>query len=374
MKRILVATDSFKGSLSSLQAGEAIRNGLLKVWPDAKVNVLPVSDGGEGMLEAFGRAFETQLHTLRVQDLMFRPITSAFCLTPDGRTAFVETARSAGLTLLGSKERNPMLTTTIGVGQTVKAALEQGAQTVVIGLGGSGTNDGGMGFASALGFKFFDAQGNTLSGCGEDLNKVCRIDGSAVSPLVKGAHLVAACDVQAPFCGPEGAACVFAPQKGATEQQVEMLDLGLKHFAKVIHEEYNIDIAETPGAGAAGGLGGMLMGLFNAKMDSGISILLSSPLLKKALEESDFIVTGEGHMDRQTLSGKAAFGVMQAGKRLGKPVYALAGLVDDAPLMLKAGFDRVIQITSSDQSLAEAVKPEIAKENLERATRLLFNK
>ncbi len=365
---ILIATDSYKGCLSSIEAGTAMAEGAAKVFPQALVEVLPVSDGGEGMLSAFSDCERADRLSVEVHDALMRPIVSCFGWQRSTSTAFVETALTAGLTQLAPEERNPMLTTTYGIGETVRVALETGATTVVIGLGGSSTNDGGMGFASALGFRFVDDKGRVLEGRGCDLEKVaCLFPDRGMQKRLAGVRFVAACDVASPLHGKQGAAWVFAAQKGASEMQVEKLDDGLKHYDEVLSHYCERDIGSLPGSGAAGGLGAALFGLFHAEMESGIHLLLQTKRFRLALEKADLVLTGEGCLDVQTSMGKTASGLLEEGRKRGIPVYAVAGCIKNRGEVERMGFRGVCAASPEGMPHATAMRPDVAKENICRA-------
>jgi len=365
---ILIATDSYKGCLSSAEAGAAMAEGAAKAFPHAMIEVLPVSDGGEGMLDAFSACAHAEMVDVRVHDALMRPLTTCFAWQRSVSTAFVETALAAGLTQLEPEERNPMLTTTYGTGETVKAALAAGATTVVIGLGGSSTNDGGMGFASALGYRFVDDKGRVLEGRGCDLEKVaCLFPDRGMQKRLAGVRFVAACDVASPLYGKQGAAWVFAAQKGASARQVEKLDDGLKHYDEVLSRYCGKEIGRLPGSGAAGGLGAALLGLFHAEMESGIRLLLQTDCFRIALERADLILTGEGCLDVQTSMGKVASGLLEEGRKRGIPVCAVAGCVKNRREVERMGFHTVWAASPEGMPHSMAMRPDVAKENICRA-------
>lgn len=366
---ILIATDSYKGCLSSIEAGTAMAEGAAKVFPQALVEVLSVSDGGEGMLSAFSDCERADRLSVEVHDALMRPIVSCFGWQRSTSTAFVETALTAGLTQLAPEERNPMLTTTYGIGETVRVALETGATTVVIGLGGSSTNDGGMGFASALGFRFVDGQGRVLEGRGCNLEKVAGVfSDMAMQRKLAGIRFVSACDVASPLYGEQGAARVFATQKGASAMQVDKLDDGLRHYGEILSRYCGKEIGLLPGSGAAGGLGAALIGLFHAEMKSGIHLLLQTERFRLALEKADIVLTGEGCLDVQTSMGKVAYGLLEEGRKRGIPVYAVAGCIKNGREVERMGFRNVCAATPEWMPLSMAMQPDVAKENIRRAT------
>ena len=369
---IIIASDSFKGCLSSVEAGRAMAEGVALSGSDADVEVLPVSDGGEGMLDAFAACAGADFYELQAHDPLMRSRISRYAFSSETATAFVELAETAGLTLLQPTERHPMVTTTFGVGETLLAALRAGATRIIIGLGGSATNDGGMGLAVALGYRFLDGKGCELAPCGKSLGQVMHIDDSRVSSAWHEVDWVAACDVQAPLCGPQGAVRVFASQKGATSSELEELEAGMQHYGKVLSDYCGQDVRQAPGAGAAGGVGAALMGLLHAQMQSGISLLLRTPRYVSAFNRADLILTGEGKMDGQTSMGKAAWGVLQEGIHRQVPVWAIAGCVEGRQELLQSGFARLAAATPDGMPLSKALQPAIARQNICQATCALF--
>lgn len=369
---IIIASDSFKGCLSSVEAGRAMAEGVALSGTEARVEVLPVSDGGEGMLDAFAACAEAEFCELQAHDPLMRRLTSRYAFSSATSTAFVELAETAGLTLLQPTERHPMVTTTFGVGETMLAALRAGATRVILGLGGSATNDGGMGLATALGYRFLDGKGCELAPCGKSLGQVMHIDDSRVSSAWHEVDWVAACDVQAPLCGPQGAVRVFAAQKGATSSEMDELEAGMQHYGEVLSDYCGQDVRQAPGAGAAGGVGAALMGLLHAQMQSGISLLLRTPRYVSAFNRADLILTGEGKMDGQTSMGKAAWGVLQEGIHRQVPVWAIAGCVEGRQELLQLGFARLAAATPDGMPLSKALQPAIARQNICQATCALF--
>ena len=369
---IIIASDSFKGCLSSVEAGRAMAEGVALSGSDADVEVLPVSDGGEGMLDAFAACAGAEFCELQAHDPLMQRLTSRYAFSSETATAFVELAETAGLTLLQPTERHPMVTTTFGVGETLLAALRAGATRVILGLGGSATNDGGMGLAVALGYRFLDGKGCELAPCGKSLGQVMHIDDSRVSSAWHEVDWVAACDVQAPLCGPQGAVRVFASQKGATSSELEELEAGMQHYGKVLSDYCGQDVRQIPGAGAAGGVGAVVMGLLHAQMQSGISLLLRTPRYVSAFQRAHLILTGEGKMDGQTLMGKAAWGVLQEGIHRQVPVWAIAGCVEERQELLQLGFARLAAATPDGMPLSKALQPAIARQNICQATCALF--
>lgn len=366
MKKIVIAADSFKGSISSGCFAEVCRQAIATVMPECEVVKIPLGDGGEGTVEALTEALGGQLLTVTVADPLMRPVDAVYGISADGTTAIMEMAQASGLPLLAGDERNPMLTTTYGTGEMIADALGRGCKKILIGIGGSATNDGGMGMLRALGADFLDADAKVIDspGRGCDLAGVASIDLSRLNPLVKTAEIIVACDVDNPFCGPRGAAAIFAPQKGADEAMVGTLDKGMKKFSRVLADLTGIDVAEMPGAGAAGGLGGALAAVLRARLMPGIDMVLDAVGFDGRIAGADLIITGEGRIDSQTLMGKTPFGVLTAAKRRNIPVVALGGSVEYSDQLCNAGYAAILSIQPSPLSLAEALDHETACRNL----------
>lgn len=370
--QILIVSDSFKGSLSSLQAGQAMALGVRDAWPECHTTVRALSDGGEGMAQAFAAVTQAQWHTATVADPLGRPVQARYALTHDG-TAYIETAAASGLTLLRPDERQPLLTHTLGTGQLVVHALRQGARRLVVGLGGSATNDAGMGMMQALGVRFLDDQGRELPPCGQNLIWVQRVDDAGLMGAWREARIVAACDVRAPLYGPQGAAHVFAAQKGASPEQTALLDKGLRHMGQLLLSQYGRDYAQQEGAGAAGGLGAALACFGGARMASGVELLLRTPLMERALREADLVITGEGRWDGQSSMGKAPWGILQACRRFAKPCLAVFGSMGMDGIAPTRHFAAHAVATPPGQSLAEAMMPRQAAQNVRQATARLLS-
>lgn len=357
MPKVVIAIDSFKGCLGSLEAGRAVAAGVKRACPRCEVVVLPVADGGEGMLETLVGAGGGRLVRLSAHGPLMEERVACYGVSADGGTAFVEMASASGLPLVPEGRRNPMLTTTFGTGELLRDALRRGCRRILMGLGGSATNDAGMGMLQALGYRFLDAAGEDVGLGGQALARVERIDASGAMPELAQARFVAACDVQNPFYGPQGAAYVFAPQKGATPQMVEALDNGLRHFARVIHRATGTDVSALPGAGAAGGMGGGVSAFLHAGLRRGIELVLESIGFARQVEGAGLVITGEGKADRQTLMGKVPAGVLAEAGRRGVPVVLLAGRVEDEDALREAGFRHVLCINPPGTLEAVALSP-----------------
>lgn len=368
MKKVIVAMDAFKGSLSSAEAAEAVEAGLRTVSPDCRVVCLPMADGGEGMVAAWSSAVEGRRVKLTACDPLMREIETDYLISPDGQTAVIELAAVSGLTLLRDEERNPMLTSTFGLGQLIHHALRHGARRLVIGIGGSATNDAGLGMLRALGYRFFNKRGEEIDTMnGGALYEVASIDATNRLPELSHASFRVACDVDNPFCGETGAAYVYARQKGADEAMIRQLDAGMWSLNRLISQTMGVDLNLLPGAGAAGGVGGALAAFLGAELTSGIYLLLDLYRFDEMMVDADLIVTGEGKADRQTLHGKVAMGLLNRAKKRRLPVALLAGSVDDEALLCRAGFAAIHAITPPDMPLFQAMNPATATENLHRS-------
>lgn len=367
MTRIIAAFDSFKGSLTSREAGEAFRRGFMAERPDAEVEVFAIADGGEGMAEAISEGVGGKMVSRVVSDPLGRKIEARYALINDGTTAVIAMSSASGLTLLKPEERNPLIASTFGTGELIVDALERGCREIIMGLGGSATNDCGVGMLRALGYRFYDAAGEELCDTISILERVESISTAERHPLLMGVKFTAAVDVDNPLYGAQGAAHIFAPQKGASPEMVERLDRALRHYAEVV----DADAAEVAGAGAAGGMGYALHTMLGARMRPGIEIVLALLDFERRAQWASLVVTGEGSIDAQTLHGKAPAGVLAAAQRLGIPVVALGGRVECESALLAGGFHAVRAITPHDQSTDVAMQRETAIANMERAAREL---
>lgn len=364
--KIIIAIDSFKGSLTSIEAGKTVQKAITQLLPDAQTEIIPIADGGEGTLAVITHAIQGQIQSLEAHNPCMEPISTSYILSSDQQTAFIEMANISGLPLIKDYQRNPMKTTTYGVGELIQDALEKGCTQFILGIGGSATNDAGAGALQALGFRFLDKEGNILGQGGEILSQIHSIDRKKIHPLLKNAHFIVACDVRNPFYGPEGAAYIFARQKGADDCMIEQLDQGMCSFAKIIELETGKDISHLPGSGAAGGMGGGFMAFLDAELRSGADLLLDLCQFREKAKDADLIITGEGRMDRQSLMGKIPEKILALGKELHIPVVAIAGSIEDEDALLQAGFKGVYATKPEDMPLEEAMKRETAVENIKR--------
>ncbi len=350
--RIIVAPDSFKGSLSALGVAEAMERGIRAVFPEAEILKVPIADGGEGTVEALVAATQGRLLHAAVRGPLGEPVRAHWGISGDGTTAFLEMASASGLPLVPKERRDPRITSTFGTGELMKAALDAGLRKLVIGIGGSATNDGGTGMARALGARFLDAEGRDLPEGGAALARLARIELAGLDHRLAEASVLVACDVDNPLCGPRGASAVYGPQKGATPEMVAELDAALGVFATVAAAATGRDIALLPGAGAAGGLGASLLFFTPASLRPGVSIVLETTRFEALIQGTDLVITGEGRTDFQTAMGKAPVGVAAVAKRHGVPVVCIAGgLGDGAEEVLAHGIDALASIVPQPMSL-----------------------
>ncbi|MBO4945304.1 MAG: glycerate kinase [Muribaculaceae bacterium] len=369
MARIIAAFDSMKGSLTSREAGEVIREALRGLRPEAETDIVVTADGGEGTSGALMAALGGSEVECSVCGPAGGSVIARYGISAKDGRAIMEMASASGITLLNECERNPMRTTTLGVGQMILDAARRGCRHIVIGLGGSATNDGGMGMLSALGVRFFDSAGVELAPVGGNLVNVSRVDTSGIPESVRALSFTVACDVDSPLYGPDGAAYVFAPQKGADPAMVDALDRGLRNYARVIGEAVGKDVAMVRGAGAAGGLGAAFVAFLNSRIKRGIDVILDAAGFDELLNGATLVVTGEGSMDGQTLMGKAPAGILRRALGASVPTVAFAGRVSDRESLLAAGFAAVEAITPASMPLEVAMRPEVARGNLMNAAR-----
>lgn len=368
--RIVVAPDSFKGSASAVAVAKAMEQGVLSVFPKAKVIQVPIADGGEGTIEAFIVATGGQIITENVLGPLGNPIEAHWGILGDGETAVIEMAAASGLPLVPQEKRNPRITTTFGTGELIKAALDRGIRKLIIGIGGSATNDGGMGMACALGVRFLDAVGNSLPSGGAALQQLVTIDVSQIDVRLAETTIVVACDVDNPLCGPRGASAIYGPQKGATREMIVELDAALAKFAAIARNTTGKDVAEYPGAGAAGGLGAGLLLFTNAQLLPGVDIVLEAVRFTDIAKDADFIITGEGRTDFQTACGKAPVGVSRIAKQYDVPTFCVSGsLGRQYDEVYSLGIDGLMSIISSPMNLTECM--ENALELIQAATERL---
>ncbi len=363
--KVVVAIDSLKGSLNSLEAGNAIKQGIKRVYQDAKIIVKPLADGGEGTVEALVSGMNGKIETVVATGPLGDKIESSYGIIPEKRLAIMEMASIAGITLLSLKQRNPLYTTTYGLGEMIKDAISKGCNNFIIGIGGSATNDGGIGMLQALGFDLLDKDGNQVPLGARGLKDLVKIDDKNVLPELKKCQFKIACDVTNVLCGENGCSVVFGPHKGATSQMIKDMDQWLYNFANLAKKKYPHSDALVPGTGAAGGLGFAFLTFVKATLESGIDIILETIDLKSDLKDVDVVVTGEGCLDRQSAMGKAPVGVAKMAKLYNKPVIAFAGSVTkEAKLCNQEGIDAYFPIIRNITTLQEAMAKENAKNNL----------
>jgi len=361
---VLVAPDSFKECLSAKEVAKHISKGILSVSPDAEVCQIPISDGGEGLLDALMQGIGGVLNPAMVKDPLLRNIQANFGILKDG-TAVIEMAKASGLELLSDVEKNPMITSTFGTGELIKSALNKGCKEILIGIGGSATNDAGAGMLRALGCKFLDANGNELKDGGGYLGDLEKIDHKNLDKRLKRCKIKVACDVDNPLTGVNGASYIYGAQKGATPEQINQLDNNLKNFAQIVKQQLNVDVEKLSGGGAAGGIGAGLSVFLNAELISGIDLILDALKIEEHIKKADVVFTGEGKVDLQTLNGKTISGIAKIAKKYNVPVIVLAGNVsEDINALNDLDVSIIHQITDSGTNLDEAIKN--AGENLER--------
>ena len=355
--KIVIAPDSFKGSLTALQAAEAIEAGLHRVFPDAAIEKIPMADGGEGTVQSLVDATGGQILTAQVPDPLGNSINAQYGVLGDGVTAVIEMAAASGLTLVPLDKRDPRVTTTYGTGELIRVALANGCRKLIIGIGGSATNDGGAGMAQALGAKLLTASGEQIEPGGGSLATLNSIDLSELDPSIAETETVVACDVNNPLTGKQGASHVYGPQKGATPEMIRVLDANLAHFDKIVQRDLSKSVGNVPGAGAAGGLGAGLMAFLDASLKSGIEIVTEATQLSKRFAGADLVITGEGQINFQTVFGKTPVGVAKVAKTHNIPVIAIAGsIADNSDGVYDAGIDAMIDIVPEPMSLENAIE------------------
>jgi glycerate kinase len=375
--KILIAPDSFKDCLSAKEVASALSRGIQKILPDATCILVPMADGGEGTVESLVDATEGKLIQLKVMDPLMRETDSFYGITGDGETAAIEMAAASGIELLTKEDRNPWITSTYGTGQLIRDALDQGVRKILLGIGGSATNDGGAGMAQALGVKFSGNFGPINITGGGALSEVEQIHMDELDPRIRNTEILVACDVSNPLSGPQGASAIYGPQKGADREMVQKLDHNLVHFAGLIRDRLGKEISEVPGAGAAGGLGAGLMAFLDASLIKGFDMIAGAVGLEEKIREAELVITGEGKMDAQTRFGKTPYGVAQMALRYGKPVIGVAGTLDKgAGMLYDQGFDVLMPIQEKPGDLESSLKNggELLERTGERIARLLTMK
>ncbi|MFT8340964.1 MAG: glycerate kinase [Clostridium beijerinckii] len=362
---IVLAPDSFKESMTAKEACEAMERGIKKANSNIKCLHVPMADGGEGTMQSLVDATNGEIYSLKVMGPLGNEVEAQYGILGDKEIGILEMASASGIHLVPPDQRNPLLTTTYGTGQLIKACLDKGVKKLLIGIGGSATNDGGAGVIQALGGKLLDDKGNELALGGGELGKLNSLDLKNFDPRLKDVLIEVACDVNNPLCGEKGASNVFGPQKGATQEMIAILDNNLRHYADVIKKELGKDVLDEPGAGAAGGLGAGLMAFLNGTLKKGIEMVIEYASLEEKVKEADMVWTGEGSIDFQTQYGKTPLGVATIAKKHNKPVIALAGRVgEDIEVLYESGIDSIFGITKGATSLEEALVK--GQENIEK--------
>ncbi|NNF19103.1 MAG: glycerate kinase [Flavobacteriaceae bacterium] len=326
--KFVIAPDKYKGSLTAFEICDAVEKGIRLVFEDAVVVKLPLADGGDGTIEVVKHYLKGDKVFITAMDPFCRPVQASYLYSGESKTAYIEMAEASGLKLLKEGEKDCLRTSTIGTGELLVDALDKGANKIILGIGGSATNDGGMGMATALGYRFLDKDGRVLDPIGVNLGRVSRVDATSVDPRIKSVSIKVACDVSNAFYGPNGAAYIYAAQKGASESEIEMLDEGLRNFASVLKESFDIDVQEIPGSGAAGGVGGASLVFLGADLQSGIGLIKDLAGFEEKISDADWIISGEGKLDEQTLAGKTISGVITSAKKFSIPVAAFCGALN----------------------------------------------
>ncbi|HCT7983698.1 TPA: glycerate kinase [Serratia liquefaciens] len=368
LKKVVIAPDSFKESLSALEVAEAIERGFRQIFPQVQYVKLPMADGGEGTVDSMVAATGGEIVTVAVTGPLGQPVQAFYGLLGEGETAVIEMAAASGLHLAPKAQRDPRMTTSYGTGELILAALERGVKTIILGIGGSATNDGGAGMMQALGARLLDENRQALPPGGAALAQLAYIDLSGVDPRLQQVNITAACDVDNPLCGANGASAVFGLQKGATPEMVTQLDAALRHYGTLLEQATGREVINAPGAGAAGGMGAALLGMLNARLRPGIEIVIETLQLEEALRDADLVITGEGRLDSQSIHGKTPIGVARVAKRFGLPVIGIAGsLSKDYQVVHQHGIDAAFSVLDRVVSLEEALAE--AADNLEVTAR-----
>ena len=371
--RVVVAIDSFKGSMSSLEAGEAISKGIKKAHKDAEVEIRPLADGGEGTVEALSIGMGGRLINVDVTGPAGKSVNAVYGIVDSSKTAIIEMSQAAGITLVSGNEKNPLYTTTFGVGELIKDAINKGCRHFVVGIGGSATNDCGIGMLQALGYEFLDKEGNQVGFGASGVRDIVSIRDENVIKELSECYFRVACDVNNPLCGDLGCSAIYGPQKGATKEMVADMDGWLKNYSKIVKEKYPDADSEYPGTGAAGGLGYAFFNFTNSKLESGIKIVLDETKLEEYVKDADIVVTGEGRLDHQTVMGKAPVGVANIAKKYNKKVIAFSGSVtEDAGVCNEHGIDAFFPILRRIVTLEEAMQTDTAKQNLTDTAEQVF--
>lgn len=373
--RIILAPQAFKGSISGLDAAKAFRDGVLRVLPEADTSLVPVADGGDGTLETLVDGSEGEIHECTVLGPLGENLVAQWGSMGDGKTAIIEMARTSGLALIPDEKRNPLTTTTYGLGQALKSALDKGYRKFILGIGGSATNDGGAGMAQALGIKLLDHNGESLRFGGAALRELAAIDMSSIDTRIYDTEILVACDVNNPLTGPEGASAIYGPQKGATKDMIRELDASLKKLSDIVETDLGKQIDKIPGSGAAGGLGGGIMAFLNGTLKPGVDIVLDTVGLRAKLKNADLVITGEGCLDYQTIYNKAPIGVSHMAKEMNIPTIAVCGMLgNDFSAVHAHGINAACSITNAPLTLEESsvLSYKLAADAVEQNMRLIL--
>lgn len=372
--KVTIAIDSFKGSLSTFQAGEAVAEGVRKIYPDAETTICPLADGGEGTVDAIIAATGGEMVEVTVHNPIGKLIKSSYGIIPHTKTAIIEMSAAAGITLIDEKDRNPLNTTTYGVGELISDAITKGCRKFIVGIGDSATNDGGIGMLQALGFAFLDKNGNQVAFGAKGLDEIVEIKVDNALKKLKQCSFCVACDVKNTLCGENGCSVIYGPQKGATQAMIKDMDAWLGKYAELTKKAIPTSDSNTPGTGAAGGLGFAFLSYLDATLQSGIDLVIQETDLEKYIKDADIIVTGEGRLDGQSYMGKAPIGVAKLAKKYKKPVVAFSGCVtDDAVICNEHGIDAFFPILRSPCTLQEAMDCDYAYKNLKDTAQQVFS-
>lgn len=370
--KVLIAVDSFKGSMSSMEAGNAVQKGIKMCMLDAEVKIMPVADGGEGTVQALVSGLNGELHTVTVKNPLGEDVDATYGIF--GKTAVIEMSAAAGITLIDKSELNPLVTTTYGVGQIIADAINKGYRDFIVGIGGSATNDGGVGMLQALGFEFYDKEGKHVPFGARGLGKIVGINDENVNPEVFECAFNIACDVTNPLLGENGCTAIYGPQKGASEQDIEIMEQGMKNYALVAKGKYKNADVNFPGAGAAGGMGFAFMTFLNGKLKSGIDLILEKTEIEKYIKDADLVITGEGKIDGQTVMGKVPVGIARLAKKYGKTVIAFCGCATkDASALNNHGIDGIFPILRTVCTEQDAMNTRNAMDNLSDTAQQVMN-
>ena len=371
--KVTVAIDSFKGSLTSMEAGFAISEGITRVFPDAEVCVRPLADGGEGTVDALVKGMDGVYKKVKVSGPLGDKVEATYGIIEETKTAIIEMSQAAGITLVPTEKRNPLYTTTYGVGEMIIDAIQNGCRRFIVGIGGSATNDGGVGMLQALGYQFTNALGEEIADGARGLKELKNISDENVIPELAECEFKIACDVTNPLCGERGCSAIYGPQKGATKEMIEEMDEWLFEYAALACEKFPKSNPAFPGTGAAGGLGFAFLTFTNAVLESGVKIVLEETSLSDYIKDADYVITGEGRLDAQTVMGKAPIGVAKLAKEYGKPVLAFSGVVTkDAVVCNENGIDAFFPIIRSVVSKEEAKDAKNAIENMSDTVEQVF--